>query len=59
MRICILGPPASGKSTIAKLISEKYKLHHIHLKQVINDTINRLEESAAKVEKVNQISVKN
>jgi len=51
MRICILGPPASGKSTIAKLISEKYKLHHIHLKQVINDTINRLEESAAKVEK--------
>lgn len=50
MRICILGPPASGKSTISKLLCEKFRLHHIHMKQVIDDTIARLEESANKLE---------
>jgi len=50
MRICILGPPASGKSTIAKLLCEKFKLHHINVKQVVDDTIARLEASAAKLE---------
>jgi len=50
MRMCILGPPASGKSTIAELLCEKYKLHHINVKKVIDDTIERLEDSSAKLE---------
>lgn len=39
MRACILGPPASGKSTIAKQLCEHYKLHHIKIKDVIDEIL--------------------
>nr|CAB3220768.1 adenylate kinase 7 [Phallusia mammillata] len=50
MRACILGPPASGKSTVADLLCKKYKLHHITVKDVIDDTLAKLEQSAARLE---------
>ncbi|RTG85495.1 adenylate kinase [Schistosoma bovis] len=42
IRLCILGPPASGKTTLAKKLCEYYKLPHIHIKQVIDEAIANL-----------------
>jgi len=42
LRICILGPPAVGKSTIAEKICKHYKLHHVKLKETITETLNNL-----------------
>lgn len=46
IRLCILGPPAVGKSAVAKRLCEHYKLHHVHLKDVIDSAIQRVEQSA-------------
>uniref|UniRef100_A0A2K6T4D0 Adenylate kinase 7 n=1 Tax=Saimiri boliviensis boliviensis TaxID=39432 RepID=A0A2K6T4D0_SAIBB len=43
IKICILGPPAVGKSSIAEELSKYYKLHHIQLKDVISEAIAKLE----------------
>ncbi|XP_069493823.1 adenylate kinase 7 [Ambystoma mexicanum] len=43
IKICILGPPAVGKTTVSTLLCAHYKLHHIHIKQVITEAIARLE----------------
>ncbi|XP_018981843.1 adenylate kinase 7 isoform X1 [Cyprinus carpio] len=43
LRICILGPPAVGKSTIAERICKHYKLHHVKLKETITETLENLE----------------
>jgi len=42
LRACILGPPAVGKSTVTKQLCEFYKLHHIKLKDVIDEAIESL-----------------
>ncbi|XP_034419511.1 adenylate kinase 7 [Cyclopterus lumpus] len=44
IRLCVLGPPAVGKSTVSRQISEYYKLHHITLKETISETIAQLED---------------
>ncbi|KAM4723462.1 adenylate kinase 7 [Anableps anableps] len=44
LRVCILGPPAVGKSTMSSQICKRYKLHHITLKETISKAIIRLEE---------------
>ncbi|XP_023575433.1 adenylate kinase 7 isoform X2 [Octodon degus] len=43
IKICILGPPAVGKSSIAEELCRHYKLHHIQLKDVIAEAIVKLE----------------
>uniref|UniRef100_UPI003AACC047 adenylate kinase 7-like n=1 Tax=Centroberyx gerrardi TaxID=166262 RepID=UPI003AACC047 len=43
IRLCVLGPPAVGKSTVAEQICKHYKLHHIRLKETISETIAQLE----------------
>nr|XP_006632319.1 PREDICTED: adenylate kinase 7 isoform X1 [Lepisosteus oculatus] len=43
IKICILGPPAVGKSTVAEKICECYKLHHVKIKGVITEAIAKLE----------------
>ena len=43
IKICILGPPAVGKSSIAEVLAKYYKLHHIKLKDVISEAIVKLE----------------
>ncbi|KAM8916506.1 adenylate kinase 7 isoform 3-T3 [Spinachia spinachia] len=44
LRLCVLGPPAVGKSTVSREISKYYKVHHITLKETISETISQLEE---------------
>uniref|UniRef100_A0A8C7H7V0 Adenylate kinase 7b n=1 Tax=Oncorhynchus kisutch TaxID=8019 RepID=A0A8C7H7V0_ONCKI len=39
IRVCIMGPPAVGKSTVAERICKHYKLHHIRLKETITETL--------------------
>lgn len=54
IRICVLGPPAVGKSTISQHISKYFKLHHIKLKETISQTMSQLvstSQSTTKVEK--------
>lgn len=42
MRVVILGPPAVGKSTVAEQLCDYYKLHHIHVKNVIDEGVDRM-----------------
>ena len=42
MRVVIHGPPAVGKSTVAEQLCDYYKLHHIHVKNVIAEGIDRM-----------------
>uniref|UniRef100_A0A8D3D2P4 Adenylate kinase 7b n=1 Tax=Scophthalmus maximus TaxID=52904 RepID=A0A8D3D2P4_SCOMX len=45
VRLCVLGPPAVGKSTVSRRICERYKLHHITLKETLSETIAQLEDA--------------
>ncbi|XP_013999274.1 adenylate kinase 7 isoform X2 [Salmo salar] len=45
IRICLLGPPAVGKSSVAEKLCKHYKLHHINLKEVIDEMMKHLEEA--------------
>ncbi|KAK2891437.1 hypothetical protein Q8A73_017102 [Channa argus] len=45
IRVCVLGPPAVGKSTVSKEICKHYKLHHISLKEIISETITQLDNT--------------
>nr|XP_003463054.1 adenylate kinase 7 [Cavia porcellus] len=47
IKICILGPPAVGKSSIAEELAKYYKLHHIKMKDVIAEAIAKLEAIVA------------
>ncbi|XP_037072908.1 adenylate kinase 7-like [Pollicipes pollicipes] len=46
MRICILGPPVSGKTFLAQKLSKAYKLHHLRVDEIIEKAIKDLEEIA-------------
>ncbi|XP_006516453.1 adenylate kinase 7 isoform X1 [Mus musculus] len=47
IKICILGPPAVGKSSISEELAKYYKLHHIKMKDVIAEAIAKLEAIVA------------
>lgn len=53
-----MGPPGVGKSTIAQQLAQHYKIHHIHIKDVINQAIENLNKFAKRaeneVEKINE-----
>ncbi|XP_078419446.1 adenylate kinase 7 isoform X2 [Cetorhinus maximus] len=43
LKIVILGPPAVGKTSVAEKLAKHYKLHHIKIKDVIEEAIANLE----------------
>ncbi|XP_078480519.1 LOW QUALITY PROTEIN: adenylate kinase 7-like [Lampetra planeri] len=43
IRVVVVGPPAVGKTTVAKQMCEHYELHHIQLSDTISETISQLE----------------
>ncbi|XP_028620398.1 adenylate kinase 7 isoform X3 [Grammomys surdaster] len=47
IKICILGPPGVGKSSISEELAKHYKLHHIKMKDVISEAIAKLEAIVA------------
>ncbi|XP_072193424.1 adenylate kinase 7 isoform X3 [Excalfactoria chinensis] len=47
LKVYIHGPPGVGKSTIAEEICKHYKLHHIKIKDVISESIAKLEKIVA------------
>ncbi|KAI5610839.1 adenylate kinase 7, partial [Silurus asotus] len=53
VRICVLGPPAVGKSTVSEKICKHYKLHHVKLKETITETLAHL-ESKVQMEESNE-----
>ncbi|XP_053330585.1 adenylate kinase 7 [Spea bombifrons] len=62
IRICVLGPPAVGKTTVSELLCKHYKLHHIKIKDVIAEAIERLErlvKSAEEEEEEGEESTEN
>lgn len=44
IRICLAGPPVVGKSTIAEKLCSHYKIHHIKIKEVIEENLTQLKE---------------
>ncbi|KAK1339489.1 hypothetical protein QTO34_020172 [Cnephaeus nilssonii] len=47
IKVCILGPPAVGKSSVSEVLAKYYKIHHIKLKDVISEAIAKLEAIVA------------
>lgn len=45
-----MGPPGVGKSTIASQLASHYKIHHIHIKDVITQALDNLNKLAKKAE---------
>ncbi|XP_036941835.1 adenylate kinase 7-like isoform X1 [Acanthopagrus latus] len=43
-RICLVGPPAVGKSTVAEKLCSHYQIRHIRIKEVIEEKITQLKE---------------
>eukprot|EP00039_Didymoeca_costata_P020882 m.342741 g.342741 ORF g.342741 m.342741 type:complete len:715 (-) comp21771_c0_seq1:149-2293(-) len=50
IKICMLGPPASGKTTYAKILCKEYKLHYVQKDEVISEAVTALELSAAQAD---------
>eukprot|EP00061_Rhincodon_typus_P016924 g45390.t1 len=42
LKIAILGPPVVGKTSVAEKLAKNYKLHHIKIKDVIEEAIANL-----------------
>ncbi|KAK2855959.1 hypothetical protein Q5P01_004694 [Channa striata] len=42
IRICVVGPPAVGKTTVAEKLCSHYQIHHIKIKEVIEEKIAKL-----------------
>ncbi|XP_072313695.1 adenylate kinase 7 [Eucyclogobius newberryi] len=44
IRICVMGPPAVGKSALSKIICDHYRLHHVKLKPTVAETFAQLKK---------------
>ncbi|KAK2864252.1 hypothetical protein Q7C36_003406 [Tachysurus vachellii] len=53
IKICLLGPPAVGKSSVAAQLCKHYKLHYIGVKEAVEEKIKLLEEMLQRCEENN------
>ncbi|XP_018538054.1 LOW QUALITY PROTEIN: adenylate kinase 7-like [Lates calcarifer] len=42
IRICVVGPPSVGKTTVSEKLCNHYQIHHIKIKEVIKEKITQL-----------------
>lgn len=49
LKVCVLGPPAIGKTSYAERLEEQYKLVKVHKDEVIAEAIETLKASAARL----------
>ncbi|KAL8611092.1 hypothetical protein ACOMHN_064382 [Nucella lapillus] len=54
LRAVILGPPASGKTTVIQQLCEFYKLHHIKIKDVIDEEMDSQQTKARRADTEDQ-----
>ncbi|MCJ8743897.1 hypothetical protein PDJAM_G00099620 [Pangasius djambal] len=54
VKICLLGPPAVGKSSVAAQLCKHYKLHYIGVKEAVEEKIKHLEEMLQQSEENNE-----
>ncbi|KAK7104086.1 adenylate kinase 7-like [Littorina saxatilis] len=54
LRAVVLGPPAVGKSTVIQQLCEHYKLHHIKIKDVIDEELENLQAKARRADAEDQ-----
>ncbi|XP_067273421.1 adenylate kinase 7a [Pseudorasbora parva] len=54
IKICLLGPPAVGKSSVAAKLCRYYTLHHIIVNEAISDKVRQLEELLGRSEKTKE-----
>ncbi|KAM6912180.1 adenylate kinase 7 [Xenentodon cancila] len=47
--VCVLGPPAVGKTTVSRQICEHYHLHHITMEGAVSEAITALKEAMRNV----------
>ncbi|KAM4529253.1 adenylate kinase 7-like [Fundulus diaphanus] len=45
IKICLVGPPAVGKTTVAKKLCQHYKIHRIDINSMIEEKIAQLRET--------------
>ncbi|CAJ1078334.1 adenylate kinase 7a [Xyrichtys novacula] len=50
VRICLVGPPAVGKTTVAEKLCSYYQISHIKIEEVIKGKITQLEEVVNKAD---------
>ena len=53
----MLGPPASGKTTVIQQLCEFYKLHHIKIKDVIDEALEDLVSLGFKIKIMSCLTV--
>ncbi|XP_049613123.1 adenylate kinase 7a isoform X2 [Syngnathus scovelli] len=50
IRIFLTGPPAVGKSEMGRRLSEHYRIHHINIRDVIEEKMAHLKETSARID---------
>ncbi|KAG7508389.1 hypothetical protein JOB18_011708 [Solea senegalensis] len=42
IKMCVVGPPSVGKTTVSEKLCRRYKIHHIKIKEVIEEKVAQL-----------------